>query len=150
MIGLQEENRRRGAPREQMVVTLEQRYLRECGLADLADRVRWVARDDGDGLGYDALSFDVAGGERHIEVKTTALGAQTPFYISSAEVEFARRHPRSFALYRVFDVLDKPCFYVLEGDISQAVELVSAVFRAQVTSSRPRSDNSDIGLTHTC
>jgi Domain of unknown function (DUF3883) len=134
---LQEENRRRGALGEQLVVAFEQGHLRECGLADLAARVRWVARDDGDGLGYDVLSFDVAGDERHIEVKTTALGAQTPFYISSAELEFARRHPRSFALYRVYDVLDKPRFYVLEGDISQAVELMPTVFRAQLTSRHP-------------
>src|SRR6185312_13649441 len=114
---LQEENRCRGALGEQLVVAFEQRHLRECGHIDLADRVRWVARDDGDGLGYDILSFDIAGGERHIEVKTTALGAQTPFYISSAELEFARSHPMSFALYRVYDVLDRPRFYVLEGDI---------------------------------
>lgn len=117
---LQEENRRRGALGEQLVVAFEQRHLRESGHPDLADRVRWVARDDGDCLGYDVLSFDVAGGERHIEVKTTALGAQTSFYISSAELEFARSHPMSFALYRVYDVLDSPRFYVLEGDVSQA------------------------------
>jgi hypothetical protein len=100
-----------------------------------------VARDDGDGLGYDVLSFDIAGGERHIEVKTTALGAETPFYISSAELDFACSHPRSFALYRVYDVLNDPRFYVLEGDISQAVELVPTVFRAQVTSTCPRGDD---------
>ena len=133
---LQEENHRRGALGEQLVVAFEQRHMRECGYPDLADRVRWVARDDGDGLGYDVLSFDVAGGERHIEVKTTALGAQTPFYISSAEVEFARGHPMSFALYRVYDVLDSPRFYVLEGDISQAVELIPTVFRAQLIGRR--------------
>jgi hypothetical protein len=142
---LQEENSRRGALGEQLVVAFEQRQLRECGHPDLARRVRWVTWEDGDGLGYDVLSFDVAGGERHIEVKTTALGAQTPFYISSAELEFARSHPMSFALYRVYDVLDKPRFYVLEGDISQAVELVPTVFRAQLTGSHLRGDDSSAG-----
>ena len=129
---LQEENSRRGRLGEQLVVAFEQRQLREAGHPDLADRVRWVARDDGDGLGYDVLSFTADGGERHIEVKTTALAAQTPFYISSAELEFARRHPRSFALYRVYDVLDRPCFYVLEGDIAASVTLTPVTYRAEL------------------
>jgi hypothetical protein len=138
---LQEENRRRGTLGERLLLAFEQHHLRESGHPGLADRVRWVAREDGDGLGYDILSFDLAGVERHIEVKTTALGAQTPFYISSAELEFARRHPRSFALYRVYDVLDKPRFYILEGDVAQAVELIPTVFRAQLTSSHPQGDD---------
>jgi Domain of unknown function (DUF3883) len=37
----------------------------------------------------DILSFDTEGHERYIEVKTTALGEQTPLYITSAELEFA-------------------------------------------------------------
>ncbi|HUZ53888.1 MAG TPA: DUF3883 domain-containing protein [Streptosporangiaceae bacterium] len=134
---IQEENRRLGALGEELVVAFEQRQLREAGRLDLADRVQWVARDDGDGLGHDVLSFDPAGCERHIEVKTTRLGAQTPFYISSAELEFARCHPQSFELYRVYDVLDKPRFYVLEGDIGPAVQLVATTYRAYVKSDRP-------------
>jgi hypothetical protein len=129
---LQEENSRRGRLGEELVVAFEQRQLREAGHPDLADRVRWVARDDGDGLGYDVRSFTTDGRERHIEVKTTALGAQTPFYISSAELEFARRHPRSFALYRVYDVLDRPGFYVLEGDIGISVALTPIAYRAEL------------------
>jgi Domain of unknown function (DUF3883) len=129
---LQEENSRRGRLGEQLVVAFEQRQLREAGHPDLADRVRWVARDDGDGLGYDVLSFGTAGHERHIEVKTTALGAQTPFYISSAELEFARCHPRTFALYRLYDVLDRPRFYVLEGDVATRVALTPITYRAEL------------------
>lgn len=129
---LQEENRRRGTLGEQLVVAFEQRQFRESGQVELAERVRWVSRDDGDGLGYDVLSFDVNGRERYIEVKATALGAQTPFYISSAELEFARSHPESFALYRVYDVLDNPRFYVLEGDITPEVDLVPTVYRAHL------------------
>jgi hypothetical protein len=139
---LQEENRRRGGLGERLVAEFEQSHLRECGHPDLAERVRWVARDDGDGLGYDVLSFSLNGGERHIEVKTTALGAQTPFYISSAELEFARRHHRSFALYRVYDVLEKPRFFVLEGDSFQALELTPTVFRARLTNGHPQGDDS--------
>jgi len=129
---LQEENRRLGAAGEELVVEFERQQLTRVGRSDLADQVRWAARDDGDGLGYDVLSFDTGGCHRYIEVKTTALGAQTPFYISSAELEFARAHPGSFALYRVYDVMDDPHFYVLDGDITETVDLLPAVYRAQI------------------
>jgi Domain of unknown function (DUF3883) len=130
---LQEENQRRGALGEELVVAFERERLRRCARPDLAGKVRWTAREDGDGLGYDVLSFTEDGRERHIEVKSTALGAQTPFYLSSAELDFARSHPRSLALYRVYDVLDSPRFYVLDGDIEAAVDLVPATYRAQVS-----------------
>jgi hypothetical protein len=114
----------------------ERQQLTDGGHGGLADRVRWVAREDGDGLGYDILSFCTDGRHRYIEVKTTALGAQTPFYISSAELEFARSHPDSFALYRVYDVLDDPHFYVLDGDITEAADLAPITYRAQLKNNR--------------
>lgn len=89
----------------------------------------------------EVLSFDADGRRRYIEVKTTALGARTPFYISSAELEFARTHRGSFALHRVYDVLEKPHFYVLEGDIAEAVDLVPTTYRAQLKSSPERARN---------
>lgn len=36
----------------------------------LASEVRWIARDDGEGAGYDSASFDPDGRSRLIEVKT--------------------------------------------------------------------------------
>jgi hypothetical protein len=131
---LQEENRRRGAHGEQLVVAFERHHLHRGGRGDLADQVRWAAKDDGDGLGYDVLSFSLDGRARYIEVKATAFGPQTPFYMSSAELEFARSHTRSFALYRVYDVLVTPRVYVLEGDITGEVDLVPVTYRAQVKS----------------
>jgi hypothetical protein len=127
---LQEESRRRGELGERLVVDYERHQLRQHERPDLADRVRWVARDDGDGLGYDVLSYRPNGSERHIEVKTTAFGAETPFYISSAELDFARRHVSSYALYRVFAVLDQPQFFVVEGDLTAHIETTPATYRA--------------------
>jgi hypothetical protein len=128
---LQEENRKLGSHGEHLVVQFEMEQLRQSGRTDLADRVEWAAKDRGDGLGYDVLSFDAAGNERYIEVKTTALGAQTPFYITSAELECARSYPESFALYRVYDARSNPAFYALERDITQAIDLMPTVYRAQ-------------------
>jgi hypothetical protein len=97
----------------------------------LADRVRWTASEDGDGLGYDVLSYNIDGYERHIEVKTTALGALTPFYLSSAELEFAHRHLQSYALYRVYAVLaSPPRFFALQGNDVLQLELTPVTYRA--------------------
>jgi hypothetical protein len=136
---LQEENRRRGAQGEELVVDYERRWLRQSGRPDLADRVRWTAREDGDGLGYDVLSFDLDGRERYIEVKTTALGAETPFYISSAELAFAHRHADHYVMYRLYGVLDEPRFFGLEGDIAPGLELNPVTYSARIAATAPAS-----------
>lgn len=113
----------------------ERIWLRRNGPPGLADRVRWVAREDGDGLGYDVLTFDLEGHERYIEVKTTAYSAETPFYISSAELDFAQRHADRYALYRVYDVLRSPQFFVLEGGTMPMLELTPTTYRARISAS---------------
>jgi hypothetical protein len=129
---LQEENRHRGAHGEELVADYERAWLRQHGRHDLAGRVQWTARDNGDGLGYDVLSFDLDGQHRYIEVKTTALGAETPFYITSAELDFAQRHLDRYALYRVYDVLGEPRFFGLEGDIVDVLVLTPATYSARI------------------
>jgi hypothetical protein len=128
---LQDENTKRGAAGEQLVVDYERTWLRKHGRRDLAERVRWTAREDGDGLGYDVLSFSTDGSKRYIEVKTTALGDLAPFYLSSAEREFAVQHLQSYALYRVYDILtSQPCFFALEGDEFLQLDLTPVTYRA--------------------
>ena len=140
---LQDENTRRGATGERLVVDYEQTWLREQDRGDLADRVRWTARDDGDGLGYDVLSYSLHGHERYIEVKTTALGALTPFYLSSSELQFARSHPHSYALYRVYAVDARPPrFFVLQGDGITQLELTPVTYRASLPA-QPATSASD-------
>lgn len=132
---LHEENTRRGRRGEELVIDYERDWLTRHGRPDLADAVRWTSRQDGDGLGYDVLSFGLDGRKRYIEVKATALGDGTPFYITSAELDFAQRHADSYALYRVYDVLGKPRFYVLEGDINDALDLAALTYSARITAS---------------
>ncbi len=128
---LHDENTKRGAMGEQLVIDYERTWLREKGRGDMTDRVRWTAREDGDGLGYDIMSCGIDGQERYIEVKTTALGALTPFYLSSAELEFARCHPQTYALYRVYDVLARqPKFFALQCDEIFQLELTPITYRA--------------------
>lgn len=66
-----ERNRKLGEAGEERVLQHERAALRDAGRDDLARKVRWVSREDGDGAGYDIASFDERGASRLIEVKTT-------------------------------------------------------------------------------
>jgi Domain of unknown function (DUF3883) len=83
-------NRSLGKAGEEFVLEFERRKLTKLERPDLARKVRWVAMEDGDGAGYDILSFDRSGQERLIEVKTTNGGARTPFFLTRNESETAR------------------------------------------------------------
>ena len=69
--GRDERNRALGYAGEERVFHHERRILRQSGREDLAQRVRWVSQEDGDGAGYDISSYTSDGRERLIEVKTT-------------------------------------------------------------------------------
>ena len=72
-------NRSLGKAGEAFVVDLERHQLTEADRPDLARKVRWVAAEDGDGAGYDVLSFDLAGsrafnrGQNHEWVRSDAV-----------------------------------------------------------------------------
>ena len=84
------------------------------------------------GLGYDIQSFELSGKKLHIEVKATGLAAETPFYFSSAELDFARRHLQTNALYRVSQVDDSPQFFVLRGPDITNLEMVPVTYQARL------------------
>lgn len=128
---LQEESKRVGDRGEEFVFNFEKAALEREGRSDLAADVLWVAREIGDGAGYDIRSFTPNGRPRYIEVKATKLGAVTPFYITSAELDFARRHQEEYAIYRVFDIDgNAPEFYVLEGNLDTLLAMEPVTYRA--------------------
>lgn len=87
------------------------------------------------------LSYSADGSKRYIEVKTTALGDLVPFYISSAELAFARQHLQSYALYRVYDVLaSQPRFFALEGNDILQLHLTPVTYRACLPAQTPAGD----------
>lgn len=129
---LQQESKRVGNRGEELVFNLEKETLEKAGRADLAADVIWVARDIGDGKGYDIKSFKLDGQPRYIEVKATKLGTLTPFYITSAELDFARRHQGEYAIYRVVNVDgEAPEFYVIEGDLDTVLAVEPVTYRAR-------------------
>lgn len=104
-----------GLKGEKKVVEHERIVLKEAGRPTLAARVRHISTElRGGGKGYDVLSFDPLTGEkRHIEVKTTKDGQRKDFFITANELRFARKNPKTWRLYRVFDVDGDPRFHVL-------------------------------------
>ena len=123
-------NQSLGLAGEEFVVQFEHWRLNALGQSTLADRVEHVAQSKGDGLGFDVLSFEPDGRERFIEVKTTAFGKDTPFFVSKNELTFSRVATQQFHLYRLFEFRKQPRLFDLVGEISDHCLLDPVSFRA--------------------
>ncbi len=123
-------NHRLGKLGEQFAANFEQARLIQSKRPDLAKKVEWVARTQGEGLGYDIRSFETDGSERFIEVKTTRFGRAFPFLITSNEVRFSKSHAENYYLCRVFRFLDSPRLWFLKGTVSQTCSLIPKVLEA--------------------
>ncbi len=123
-------NRSLGLAGEEFVVLFEHWRLVALGEGRLADRVQHVSQTQGDGLGYDVLSFDADGRERLIEVKTTTFGKDTPFFVSRGELALSREAKDQFHLYRLFEFRKEPRMFDLPGQLDQHCVLDPVSFRA--------------------
>ena len=123
-------NRELGSAGEERVFEMERARLIAEERADLARKVRWVSKEDGDGAGYDIRSFDAGGAERLIEVKTTNGGAKTPFFITRNEKALSDERPEAFRLYRVFEFARAPRLFTLEAPLEKALVLDVGTWRA--------------------
>jgi hypothetical protein len=123
-------NRALGKAGERFVLDLERRCLTQADRADLAERVRWVAAEDGDGAGYDIMSFDPAGRQRLIEVKTTNGSVRTPFYLSRNERGFAEEMRAEWRIYRVHLFAKDPRIFTIAPPLENAVNLQPENWRA--------------------
>jgi hypothetical protein len=125
-------NRALGSAGEEFVVDLERRRLTETNRSELARRVRWIAREEGDGAGYDVLSFGDESEPRLIEVKTTNGSARTPFYLSRNECEVASRNPDQWRIYRVHLFASEPRVFTIAPPLEVVLRLRAEVWRAWV------------------
>jgi Domain of unknown function (DUF3883) len=123
-------NRSLGKAGEAFVVEVERKRLEDTGRTDLAQKVRWVAAEDGDGAGYDVLSFDRSGCEQLIEVKTTNGAARTPFFLSRNERELAAERPTDWSIYRVHLFATSPRVFTISPPLEGAVILRPEMWRA--------------------
>ncbi len=113
---------------ELMVLEYEKKFLNKSGNDNLAKEVKHISKEEGDGAGYDILSYELDGTEKYIEVKCTTGGNDQPFYISDTELKFAEKYFDKYYLYRVYDFDKKKLsgkLYKLKGDISKILLLES-------------------------
>lgn len=123
-------NQSLGLAGEEFVLQFEHWRLNALGQSALADRVEHVAQSKGDGLGFDVLSFEPDGRERFIEVKTTAFGKDTPFFVTQNELTFSRTAAQQFHLYRLFEFRKQPRLFDLAGEVSNHCRLDPVSYRA--------------------
>ena len=121
-----------GAAGEVFVLEVEDRRLREAGKSKLAAKIEHVSVSQGDGLGYDIVSFETDGRERFIEVKTTSFGSRTPFFASRSEVAVSEKLAEQYQLYRVFKFRDSPKVFTLGGSLRISCALDPIQYRASL------------------
>lgn len=132
-LALEARNRALGSAGEELVLSYEVARLLEAGQERLATRVERVSRTRGDGVGFDILSFEESGRERFIEVKTTAYGRETPFFVTRNEVEVSRERDDQYHLYRLFGFRKRPRLFFKSGPLNQEFALDAVQYRALVT-----------------
>ena len=125
-----ERNRMLGRAGEERVMEHEHAVLIDAGRGDLARRLRWVAQEDGDGLGYDIASFSPDGRPRLIEVKTTNGWERTPFQITRNELAVADERRDAWCLFRIWNFSREPRAFELYPPLDAHVSLTATIFQA--------------------
>ncbi len=124
-------NRSLGNAGEEFVLHHEKRFLSLIGRDDLAKNVRWVSKEEGDGAGYDILSYSDRGDVKFVEVKTTVGGNRTPFFITRNELDFSKHKADNYSLVRLFDFRKGIRGFEMRGQIDRFVRLKAESYRAE-------------------
>ena len=97
------ENQRIGGLGEEWVLRFESERLKKLGKERLARKLKHISRVEGDGAGYDILSYEEDGNLRFIEVKTTIGKLSQPFYVTNNELQKSKNETDHYYLYRVYN-----------------------------------------------
>lgn len=121
---------------EGLVFVAEKLRLQDLDRIDLADKVKWISRDSGDGYGYDILSYDLKDNgqeyEIQIEVKSTP-NLSDDFVMSSNELNYAREHKDTYRLYRVAKVKTKtPVCKVISVDLNEVFNFEANDYKVSI------------------
>lgn len=102
----------------------------------LNEKVRHVSEEDGDGAGYDILSYTPEGEIRFLEVKTTTGGKETAFYISENERLFLEIYKEDAEIVRVYNFDKEKCIgeiYRISGkDFLEQISLQPITYKAKL------------------
>jgi Domain of unknown function (DUF3883) len=125
-------NRSLGKAGEERILMHEKSILRSAGRDDLAEKVRWTAVEDGDGAGFDILSFEPDGKDRLIEVKTTNGWERTPFHVTRNELAVAEANRDTWHLVRLWNFAREPKAFAIRPPLEVHVLLTPTSFLASI------------------
>lgn len=126
-------NKHLGSLGELFILKNEVKILKDAGREDLANKVIHVSKEQGDGIGYDILSYDLDGNEKKIEVKTTRDKETRPFYITRNELDSSVKYENSYYLYRLFDFdtnKNVGKYYEIKGNLKKSLFLEEILYYA--------------------
>ena len=127
----EQNNRNLGFQGEELAIQYERFLLNKAGKESLADKIEWISKDIGDGLGFDILSKNFNGTDKYIEVKTTKLGKEAPFFFSSNEYKFSIEKKSDYHLYRIFDFRNTPKMFTLNGSFDSFCYVEAVQYRGK-------------------
>ena len=122
-------NRKLGFSGEEMVITFERWNLIQLGKEKLAGQIRWISKEEGDGAGFDILSKNMNGSDKYIEVKTTKLSKETPFYFTRNELLFSYSHSDEYHLYRLFNFDKDAKMFVKQGSLESICQSIPVTYK---------------------
>lgn len=111
------ENKYIGDLGELLVIKYEEEKLKKLGINK---PVVHTASIEGDGIGYDILSYD-QNGPIYIEVKTTTQNYNNAYYITRNELEASVIHKDKYYIYRLYDyckLKGTANFYIRQGALT--------------------------------
>lgn len=126
-----ERNRKLGRNGEQWAVEHFKQLLTANGAPILSTKTEWVSDTQGDGLGYDIVTYTNDGAEIFVEVKTTNGSINAPFILTSNEIRASKELGNSYVLMRIFNFSGAIQYYFLRGRLDKACTLLPTQFRAQ-------------------
>jgi hypothetical protein len=119
------ENKRLGDLGELWVMKYEIEKLQKANKHNLIAKIKHIAKDEGDGTGFDIQSFDVAGNIIFIEVKTTKGDKNSSFFISRNELERSKIEKDNYYLYRLYNYeeqKDIANLLIIKGELTSLCE----------------------------
>jgi hypothetical protein len=122
-------NRKLGLSGEELVVTFERWNLIQLGKEKLAGQIRWISKEEGDGAGFDILSKNINGSDKFIEVKTTKLSKEAPFYFTRNELLFSSSHSNEYHLYRLFNFEKNAKMFVKQGSLESICHSIPMTYK---------------------
>lgn len=118
-----------GMAGEDYILSYEKWNLSRKGKEKLSEQVRWISQEEGDGCGFDILSKNIDGTDKYIEVKTTTLSKETPFFFSRNELLFSQEKTLNYYLYRLYNFENTPKLFFKNGGLNSMCQSVPIKFK---------------------